>query len=183
MTDTPDPPQPEYTVQISHQPHAFLVANATIHDLGSDRHVDIGLNGVRFSAAVSNEAVRTAPNLTGLWRATLFFRTRGDGSLERVTRVKRLRPISTDGAQAAFWTATGVVTAVDRNRGVLKLFVKIGHGEGFTLHAHCDDRQLSDALELAFSKRLIHVKGTLEGVLLRVHALDARGEVDLAIHT
>jgi hypothetical protein len=183
MPDPFDAPQPEYTVQISHQPHAFLVTNASVHDLGSDRRVDVGLGGVRFNAVASDEAVRAAANLTGLWRATVFIRTRDDGSLERITQVKRLRPIPTGAPQAAFWTATGVVSRVDRDRETLELGVRIGRGEGFTLHARGDDRQLNAALVIAFSGRLVHVKGTLEGLALRVNSLEARGTLSLPADT
>lgn len=102
MPETLESAQPEYEVQISQQTHAFLVANITIHDLGQGRNVELGLNGIKFKASVGDEALRTAPNLTGIWRATMFIRSKPDATLERVTQIRRLRSLPANSMQAPF---------------------------------------------------------------------------------
>ena len=172
MPNTLESPQAEYEVQISHQPHAFLVSNITIHDLGLGRQVELGLNGVKYKAGVSAEALRTAPNLTGIWRATMYIRSKRDASLERVTQIRRLRSISSIGDQspAPFWTCTGFVKTVDLQNLILEIEVRTMKHAAFSLFVRCTETQARQAAQLEYA----HLTGTLEAGYLVVLTLEAR---------
>ena len=184
MPNTLESPHTEYEVQISHQPHAFLVSNITIHDLGLGRQVELGLNGVKYKAGVSAEALRTAPNLTGIWRATMYIRSKSDASLERVTQIRRLRSASAgtlsagvagdsstnDQLQAPFWTCTGFVKAIDAEQSILEIEVQTAKHAPFSLFARCTDMQARNAAQFEYA----HLTGTLEAGYLVVRTLEAR---------
>ena len=155
MPNALESPQTEYEVQISHQPHAFLVSNITIHDLGLGRQVELGLNGVKYKAGVSAEALRTAPNLTGIWRATMYIRSKSDASLERVTQIRRLRSVSSIGDQspAPFWTCTGFVKAIDIQRLILEIEVRTVKHAPFSLFVRCTEPQSRVAAQLEYADR------------------------------
>lgn len=179
MPNTLESPQAEYEVQISHQPHAFLVSNITIHDLGLGRQVELGLNGVKYKAGVSAEALRTAPNLTGIWRATMYIRSKSDASLERVTQIRRLRSVSSIGDQspAPFWTCTGFVKTVDAERLILEIEVRTAKHAPFSLFVRCTEIQAHDAAQIEY----VHLTGTLEAGYLIVRTLEARAATGDAI--
>ncbi len=179
MPNTLESPNTEYEVQISHQSHAFLVSNITIHDLGLGRQVELGLNGVKYKAGVSAEALRTAPNLTGIWRATMYIRSRNDASLERVTQIRRLRSVSSIGDQspAPFWTCTGFVKAIDAEQSILEIEIQTAKHAPFSLFVRCNEQQAHQAARLEYA----HLTGTLDAVYLVVLTLEARAAAnDLA---
>ena len=172
MPNALESPQAESEVQISHQPHAFLVSNITIHDLGLGRQVELGLNGVKYKAGVSAEALRTAPNLTGIWRATMYIRSKRDASLERVTQIRRLYSVNGIGDQssAPFWTCTGFVKAIDDGQSILEIEIQTAKHTPFSLFVRCTDTQARNAVQLEYA----HLTGTLEAGYLVVRKLEAR---------
>lgn len=174
MPESLESAQPEYEVQISQQPHAFLVANITIHDLGQGRNVELGLNGIKFKASVGAEALRTAPNLTGIWRATMFIRSKPDATLERVTQIRRLRALPTNSIQAPFWTCTGKIMNLERETGILEIKVQTRSAAHFSLFVQCNTNQIKTLLTAKYT----HLTGTLEQQRLIVTNLEPRASIE-----
>jgi hypothetical protein len=172
----PEPPDLSYEVQIKHQYHAFLVANVSIHDIGQGHKLEIGLDGLKYTAIASQEAIRVATNLTGLWRATFYIRTKPNATLESHFRLRRLRAINSNTAQqTAFWTCTGKVQRVDHQLGLLEIsvFLRQNSKSAFILTA-----QISQTLiELLGESPFIHVTGTIEQHHLVIVTLEPRSWV------
>jgi hypothetical protein len=174
MPEALESAQPEYEVQISQQPHAFLVANITIHDLGQGRNVELGLNGIKFKASVGAEALRTAPNLTGIWRATMFIRSKSDAMLERVTQIRRLRALPANNLQAPFWTCTGEIIKLEPETGILEIKVQTRNAAHFNLFVQCDTEQIKTLVTAKYA----HLTGTLEQQRLIVTNFEARASIE-----
>ncbi len=172
----PEPPDPSYEVQIKHQYHAFLVANVSIHDIGQGRKLEIGLDGLKYTAIASQEAIRVAPNLTGLWRATFYIRTKANATLESHFRLRRLRTINSSTAQqAAFWTCTGKVQQVDKALGLLEISIYPSQNSksAFVLTVQINQTQI----ELLGNSPFIHATGTIEQHHLVIVTLEPRSWV------
>jgi hypothetical protein len=174
MPEALESAQPEYEVQISQQPHAFLVANITIHDLGQGRNVELGLNGIKFKASVGAEALRAAPNLTGIWRATMFIRSKSDATLERVTQIRRLRALPANSLQAPFWTCTGEIINLEPETGILEIKVQTRSVAHFSLFVQCNTEQIKTLEATKFA----HLTGTLEQQRLIVTYLEPRVSIE-----
>jgi hypothetical protein len=174
MPEALESAQPEYEVQISQQPHAFLVANITIHDLGQGRNVELGLNGIKFKASVGTEALRTAPNLTGIWRATMFIRTKPNAMLERVTQIRRLRALPPNNVQAPFWTCTGEIINLEPETGILEIKVQTRSAAHFSLFVQCNAEQIKTLKAAKYA----HLTGTLEQQRLIVTNLEPRASIE-----
>lgn len=170
-----EPPNQDYEVQISHQYHAFLVANVSIHDLGRGRNVEIGLNGMKYNASTSLEANRTAQNLTGLWRATLYIRSKANATLDRNMNLRRIRPI-TIAQQAPFWTCTGHIERLDSTAGLLEIGVYPSNYETskFSLITRINPTQIRQLGHAPF----VHVTGTLEQHSLMITHIEPRETMD-----
>lgn len=169
----PEPPDPSYEVQIKHQYHAFLVANVSIHDIGQGRKLEIGLDGLKYTAIASQEAIRVAPNLTGLWRATFYIRTKPNAKLESHFKLRRLRALnSSTSLQTAFWTCTGKVQRIDRSHGLLEvsIYPRQNSTSAFVLTTRINQPQI----ELLGDSPFIHATGTIEEHHLVISTLEPR---------
>ena len=172
-----EPPSQDHEVQIKHQYHAFLVANVSIHDLGKSRSVEVGLAGRKYAASASLEATRAAPNLTGLWRATFYVRTKSDATLDHHLNLRRMRTVSSNFAdQPAFWTCTGAVHHVDAQNCLLE--VRVSPSKNATSRFHLTTRISPDQIQALGNSPFVHLTGTLENHQLLVTNLEARAWVD-----
>ena len=171
---------PAHDVQIRQQPHGFLVVNSVLRDPGRAKPITLEIAGIEFRVRIAVETLRSAPNLSGEWRATLNLRSGAGGSLEGVQFVRRLRPLTAARrAQAAFWTCTGEIARIEPAAGLIALRVEEprgGHG-AFAVTARAE-REL---LERLAGARFAHLTGTLDGLTLvvaRAEPLEA-GQLEL----
>jgi hypothetical protein len=160
----PEPPDPSYEVQIKHQYHAFLVANVSIHDIGQGRKLEIGLDGLKYTAIASQEAIRVASNLTG---------TKPNARLESHFKLRRLRALnSSTSLQIAFWTCTGKVQRIDFDQGLLEvsIYPRQNSTSAFVLTTRINQTQI----ELLGDSPFVHATGTIEEHQLVISALEPR---------
>ena len=131
-----------------------------------------------LKASIAVKALRSAPNLSGEWRATLNLRSGATGQLEGAQFVRRLRPITpTISDQPAFWTCTGEIVGVDLEAETLELRVQggqRGHGS-YTVSANVA-RSLLERLEGA---RFAHLTGSLDGLQLVATQVEVVAEEQL----
>ena len=172
---------PANDVQIRQQPHGFLVVNAILHDPGRAKPITLEIAGIEFRVRIAVATLRSAPSLSGEWRATLNLRSGMGGSLEGVQFVRRLRPLTAARrAQPAFWTCTGEIARVEPTAGLIVLRVEEprgGHGT-FAVTARAEQ----ELLEPLIGARFAHLTGSLDGVNLvtaRAESLEM-GQLELS---